>query len=294
MFAKVANRFIKRRSPGQESPTLPEQEPRQVVQVHIAPDLLRWSDFSTPFPSVSMGGYSRFYETHTISEPTESPSPPFRPLLSQLPEPSPSSEIPSQSHLFETPRPSSLPIIREASLESLTPNKPRNLTINTDNTLPHSLKRRQRRLLRTPSIERDYGFRSLLDTAAEVSANVSPMSITAEVEANASPTDIRSTSSSDSHNRSDSNYSEFPLTPSTSFEDEDVGVMLSSEFLDELSLPAPPHYESESGSVMATSPTSPQSYCTVKVPHRRHYEPVESRPISLVSEYCSARSDFGE
>jgi hypothetical protein len=290
MFAKVANRLIRRRSPGQESPTLPEQQPQQVVQVDIAPDLLRWSDFSTPFPSVSMGGYSRFYETYTISEPTDSQSPPLSPFLSQPPSPSLSSEKPSQFHLFETPRPSCLPIIREVSLESLTPKKSRNLTITT---LPHSLKRRQKRLFRTPSIERDFGFHSPLDTSftVKVNANMSPTSITAEVEANASPTDIHSTSSSDSHQRSDS--SEFPLTPSTSFEDENVNVMFSSELLDELSLAAP-HYESESGSVMATSPTSPQSYCTVKVPHHRHYEPVESRPISLVSEHCGARSDFSE
>jgi hypothetical protein len=281
MFAKVARR-VRRRSLG---------SPQEIViQVDVAPELLRWADFSTPFPSVSMGGYIRYYETHTTSEQEEPLR--FCPLLSQQPEPSPSSKIPSKSPLFDSLRrkPECLPVIREVSLESIALKfKPTNLTISTStSTPPRSLKRRQRQLLRTPSIERDFPLgrcQSPSDTASITINND---------RADATPTDTPpsptssnfSSSSRMSHKRSDSNDSEFPITPTTSIEDE----ILSTEFLDKLS--STPHIEFESESAMRSpiSPMSPSSCCTVKI---HPAESVVTRPLSSIS-YSTARSDFSE
>jgi hypothetical protein len=284
MFAKVISR-VRRRSAGQKSSTSPTQPQKAVIQVDIAPELLRWADFSTPFPSVSMGGYSRFYETHThtTSEPTEPLL--FCPLLSQQPDPSPSSEIPPQSLLFDALRPKCLPAIREVSMESLRLNfKPMNLTITTSTTQPRSLKRRQRQLLRTPSIQRDFAlgrYPSSPSVATSITIN--------NVSDDATPPSPRSIFSSDSshssHKRTDSNYSEFPITPATSIEDE---TPLALFLLDKLS-----HIESESESVM-TSPISPSSCRTVKIlPPGHESESVVTRPLSSIS-FSTARSDFSE
>ena len=293
MFAKVANR-VRRRSAGQKILTAPTQSQEAVIQVDVAPELLRWADFSTPFPSVSLGGYSRFYETHATSEPTEPLR--FCPLLSQQPEPSPSSEIPPKSPLFDTLRRRSLPVIQEVSLESLTLNiKSRNLTITTSTTQPHSLKRRQRQLFRTLSFERDFPLGSRCQSPSEGSDT----SITINnVNTDATPTDtppspssIFSSDSLLSRKRSDSNSSEFPITPATSVEDE----ILLQEFLDKLSSPHRIESEPESESVI-TGPISPSSCCTVKILPGHcpsESEPVVTRRLSSIS-YCTARSDFSE
>jgi hypothetical protein len=291
MFAKVARR-VRRRSPGL---------PQEIVIVDVAPELLRWADFSTPFPSVSMGGYNRYYETHTTSEPKEPLR--FCPLLSQQPEPSPSSKIPPKSPLFDSLRRKGLPVIREVSLESIALNfKPRNLTITTSTTTPpRSLKRRQRQLLRTPSVERDFPLDRCQSPSDTTSITIN------NDRADATPTDtppsptssIFSSDSRLSHKRSDSNDSEFPITPTTSIDSIDSeDEILSTEFLDKLSsIPSPPQiefeFESESGSAMKSpiSPMSPSSCCTVKI---HPAESVVTRPLSTISSYSTARSDFSE
>jgi len=249
MLSKVNKRVKRRPAAAQQKST---KLTNQALRVDVAPELLRWSDFSTPFPSVSTGGYSRFYSTRTIPEPTEPLD--FCPLLSQYPEPLPSSEIPPKSPLFATLQRRCLPVIREVSLESLTLTKPRNLTISTSTTPSQSLKRRRRRMLRTPSIERDFVHGR--------GQSLSGASIT--ISAGGSSTDIalspRSTASSDdsqlSHDQSDSNHSEIPITPSTSIDSESDGERFSTGFLsDKLS----PHDESEESAI-----TRPTSFCTAK------------------------------
>ena len=304
MFAKVANRVRRRSAAGQRLSTTVTQSQEAVIQVDIAPELLRWADFSTPFPSVSLGGYSRFYEKQAPSEPMEPPLR-FCPLLSQQPEPSPSSEIPSKSPLFNTLRRKCLPVIREVSLDSLTLNvKPRDLTITTSTTTqPHSLKRRQKQLFRSPSIESDFALSGCqsLSEASETS-----ITINHNVSTDATPTDtppsptssIFSSDSRLSRKRSDSNYSEFPITPATSVEDEIP--LLPTELLDKELSSSTPHIEesgeSESEPVM-TGPISPSSCCTVKILpghcHNNESESAVTRPLSSLS-YCTATSDFGE
>lgn len=280
MFAKVASR-VRRRS----LLTLPTPPQEVGEKVDIAPELLRWADFSTPFPSVSLGGYSRFYETHTTSEPEPLR---FCPLLSQQPEPSPASEIPPKCPLFGTLRRRCLPLIREASLESFTLNsKPKNFTITTITTPPRSLKRRHRQLLRTPSIEHDFGLgrcQTPSDTSITINYVVVDDATPTPSDTPPSPSSIFSSDSRLSHKRSDSNYSEFPITPATSIEDD----MLSTELLDKLSsISSTPDIESES---LMTSPISPTSCCTVKI---LPAESTVTRPLSSIS-YCTARSDFCE
>ena len=238
MFSKVANR-VRRGSIERDLPT-PSPSPteqQQVIQVDIAPALLRWSDFSTPFPSVSVGGYSRFYTTH--SKIPESVEPFHIPLLSQHPAPSPSSEIPLKSLLFNTPKPRCLHTIREVSLESLTIHKPKNLTINTNTSPPiRSLKRRRRRLLRTPSIERDFilvggKWQSPSDTRSIDTSEVSTDASSADVAP--SPCSAFSEDSQLSHDEPfDSNRSGSPITPSTSISGENDGEWFSTEVLERL------------------------------------------------------------
>ncbi|KAF8803375.1 hypothetical protein BYT27DRAFT_7340877 [Phlegmacium glaucopus] len=246
MLSKVTKR-VRQTSVVQLEPTTP------VFRVDIAPDLLRWSDFSTPFPSVSIGGYSRFYTTRTIQEEPLN----LCPLLSQYPEPSPSSEIPPISPLFSTLRRRCPPVIPEVSLESLTLAKPRNLTISTITTPPHSLKRRRRQMFRTPSAEGD-----------SVHGRCQSPSDTITISAGASSTDIvlsphsTASSSSDdsqlSHDRSDSSHSEFPITPSTSIDSE----WDTQKFLTGLVSNKPSsHHESKSAMIR---PINSTSFCTAE------------------------------
>jgi len=264
MFSKVVKR-VRRLSEAQKlassssSPVVQLQQPQDVLRVNVAPELLRFSDFSTPFPSVSVGGYTRFYTTYTmISKSTESLH--FTPLLSQQPEPSPSSETPPKTPLFDTlQRPCLLPMIREVSLESLTLSKPKHLSISTC-TPSHPLKRRRRRLLRTPSIERDFKH---IHGRSQSSSNTSIITVS-EPDADTSSTDIApfpsspvSTDSQLSHERSDS---ECPLTPSTSLDSEgdDHETKCSTElYTDKLER----HHESDS---VTTRPISSISFCTAE------------------------------
>lgn len=247
MLSKVTDQ-VKRRSIQLK---LPKQQRKHQLRVDIPPELVRWSNFSTPFPSVSLGGYTRFYTTHTTPESTESLT--FCPLLSQSPETSSSSEIPSKSPLFANLKRRCLPLIREVSLESLTLNKPRHLTITTGPKPPYSLKRRRRRLLRTPSIERDFiqgRYRSLWDTSTTISELSGGTSSTDIV---LSPHSTSSTESRLSHEPCDSN----PITPSTSIGSENDEEIFSTLF-DKLS---PTHHPNKFESMM-TRPISSISFCT--------------------------------
>ena len=57
----------------------PPQQQQQRQLAPQPPDLRRWSDFENPFPSVSPGGYRRYYETHAR---TPGPGPPPRVIAS--------------------------------------------------------------------------------------------------------------------------------------------------------------------------------------------------------------------
>lgn len=253
MLSQVTHQ-VKRRSTGQKLLKSPKQQwyhqRQRVAPVDIAPELLRWSDFLTPFPSVSPGGYTRYYATHTIPEPMELPN--FCPLLSLHPEPLPSSEM-RQSPLFSTlKRRRCPPVIDEVSPESLTPHTPINLTITTEATPPHRLKRRRKRLFSwAPSMENNIVYQPL-------STSITVIQLGDDTSSTTIPSSTRSINSTDSvvsHEGSDSNHSEFLITPSTSIEGNGTdGGGFPRELLDKVS----PH--SDSGSVM----TRPLSFCSAR------------------------------
>ncbi|KAF8062199.1 hypothetical protein FPV67DRAFT_1672680 [Lyophyllum atratum] len=177
MFATVVSRVRR---------TLRRQKSRHQLQ---PPDLRRWSDFMNPFPHVSPGGYRLYYETHGIPEPKALPthdpasvSTPRRPT----PRPrrqnasSPSSS-PASSSLVQPPLPGvQVPFPPSLPEPSKTPSSRRRDVKNTTRTLStipetstgtqnvripalsntSSLRRRRRRLLRTPSVERDFPSRA--------------------------------------------------------------------------------------------------------------------------------------
>ncbi|KAF8153164.1 hypothetical protein B0H34DRAFT_677349 [Crassisporium funariophilum] len=244
MLSKVTNR-VKKRSAQQT--TLNEQS------LETAPDLVRWSDFANPFKPVSPGGYTKYYQAFTRPESSSSPS--YCPFLSQCPESSSSREAPPpQSPLFFSLPKRRLNVIREASLETMAPKKPRNLTISTNVT---PLRRRRRRLLRTPSIERDFGLspKHLFASDASSSGHSARSSMDT-----ASSHGSRSSSqaSSDSHSsQSDANHSEFPLTPTTSVESGDEHEVFSGGVL----------FKKGSGEIrpeLVERPDSWASYCTAR------------------------------
>ncbi|PPR07830.1 hypothetical protein CVT24_003108 [Panaeolus cyanescens] len=226
MFSKVSRR---RRSSAPELsiPVRPE-----VPTVDVAPALVRWDDFSRPFPPVSPGGYTRYYRTRMTDPNDFSSSPPATPFLSQSPEPSPTRtrpQRPIQSPLFPlslSQQKRCLSIIRESSAESMNLKKPFFLTISTSPPpTPASLRRRKRRLLRTPSIERDFAIQ-----ARQLFGSITPINGWSH-ETGISPLNrsMSQSSSYDSHDSrgyslsspSDSGHAEFPLTPATSVDDEE-------------------------------------------------------------------------
>lgn len=185
--------------------------------VDCAPELLRWSDLSTPFPPVAMGGYRRYYLN---AMPTILEAPSYSPRLSQEPNPYPAREMPPKSPLFSihTPPKRPLTVIHEASMDPMTPRKPRNL----------SLRRQHRRLLRTPSIERDFAVHARHLLASSLSGDETPSSSIDRVRSHRSSYS-HSSAQSDLSNQSESTYSDasnnsnFPITPSTSVDSEDEG-----------------------------------------------------------------------
>ncbi|KAF8902588.1 hypothetical protein CPB84DRAFT_848219 [Gymnopilus junonius] len=219
MLSKVTKRVRRRSIQVSDVTTSTLSETRESVQV--APDLIRWGNFTDPFPLVALGGYRRYYSTKKPSSPT---SPVYSPVLSHCPEPSPSCETPPTTPLFFTSPPKRcLTVIHEVSVESMTPQKPQDLVI----TMPTSLRRRRRTLLRTPSIERDFAVNLRhIFASSNISVNdVSSVEASLSHGSHHSSHSQSSSSSSDSHydaNLSDSsNRSEFPITPSTSVESGD-------------------------------------------------------------------------
>jgi len=226
MLSKVTNRV--RRPSLQDTTTL---APRiQVDVVDCAPDLLRWGDLSSPFPHVAAGGYKKYY-ANSIPEIVETPN--YCPPLSQEPNSYPSREMPPTSLLFFIPPPTTRPltIIHEVSLESITPQKPQSLSIRTDSTT-NSLRRKRRRLLRTPSIERDFCVyaRHLLTssgdettTSSSIDRTLSQRSAHSHSESTHSHSSIQSDLSTQSESMGSecSNYSDVPITPSTSVDSGD-------------------------------------------------------------------------
>ncbi|KAF8065098.1 hypothetical protein FPV67DRAFT_169641 [Lyophyllum atratum] len=177
MFATVVSRVRR---------TLRRQKSRHQLQ---PPDLRRWSDFMNPFPHVSPGGYRLYYETHGMPEPKALPThdpasvssprhPTPRPRRQNASSPS---SCPSSSSIVQ-PAPSGVPVPFPPSLpeSSKTPSSRRQDVKNTTRTLSiipetstgtpnvripalsntSSLRRRRRRLLRTPSVERDFPSRA--------------------------------------------------------------------------------------------------------------------------------------
>ncbi|KDR77211.1 hypothetical protein GALMADRAFT_139223 [Galerina marginata CBS 339.88] len=305
MLSKVTNRVRPRRPSLQFETSTSPPEPKP-ERLHEAPALLRWSSFSDPFPSVALGGYTRYYSkiqpdfTHSFSK-----SPMFCPILSHYPERSPSRETPATSPLFSlTPPPKqrSLTVIHEVSIESISAKKPRNLsvTISTSPSAstsksatsltrsPTSLRRRRRQLLRTPSIERDFGInsrhlfgsRSLSvsanhnsDDSSSMDANT-PLSISLSLSTSTSTSMSTSVShgysrSSDSHSsQSDSSHShqsEYPITPSTSVDSGEEGDVFAGTYLEKgwIQRALEPESESELVGVLRR-PDSRTSFSTAK------------------------------
>jgi len=234
MLSKVSNRV---RRPSLQDTTIHTTR-IQLDVVNRAPDLLRWGDFSSPFPHVTAGGYKKYYDG-SIPEIADTPN--YCPRLSQEPDPYPSRGMPSTSLLFISPPTStrSVTIIHEVSVEPMTPQKPQNLTIKTNTAIGGSLRRTRRRLLRTPSIERDFAVlaRQFListpsgddtTTISSIDRTLSQRSAYSHSESSHSHSSVQSdlSSHSESMGSEGSNQSDFPITPSTSVDSGDEGYVL--------------------------------------------------------------------
>jgi len=73
-----------------------QQQQQQQQLAPQPPDLRRWSDFENPFPSVSPGGYRRYYQTHAGPGPS--------PRVSIAPAPAVSSSSADPGELAKRPR----------------------------------------------------------------------------------------------------------------------------------------------------------------------------------------------
>lgn len=148
---------------------------RSKARIQQPPDLRRFSDFENPFPRVSPGGYTKYYEEHGVPKPRPLPAgtlasassstivisaPKPRVLPSTLSIPTPPSQSSPSSSSYSQSSPSlisasrkgrrTLSIIREGSASSIA-SSPSMHMLNLSNT--PSLRRRRARLLRTPSVE---------------------------------------------------------------------------------------------------------------------------------------------
>jgi hypothetical protein len=193
----------------------PLQPENQRPKRTLPPDLTRWSDFEDPFPSVSVGGYIRYYRSrsNSVKEPSHIPTPslcctppssqsdavvPTAPLF-----PSCSSAASSTKHMEK------LVVVPQAevSSETLSPaiNRASPACASSPTTLPrvNSLRRKRRRLLRTPSIERDFAVSARQLFASHISLSLSTSSSDPHYPASHSPSSVDSNSSGD----------ESPLTP---------------------------------------------------------------------------------
>ncbi|KAF8180120.1 hypothetical protein BJ912DRAFT_1062609 [Pholiota molesta] len=226
MLSKVSKR-VRRRS--EQDYVASPIESRTTV-VDRAPDLVRWCDFTTPFPTVTLGGYARYY-TYAGVVPKVAEAPEYCPALSQDPNRSSPRDIPPKSSLFlpSNPPARSLGIIRESSAESMISRRPPALTVSTN--MPHnSLRRQRRRILRTPSIERDFAVHARQFFAS--SASLNETSESADLASSSHYSDhshssgshtgsAHSDSAHSESNHSSYTHSEAPLTPSTSVDSAD-------------------------------------------------------------------------
>lgn len=218
MLAKVSKR-VRRRSIQEFSSSSREQ---WTNVVDTPPDLVRWCDFTDPFPLVAPGGYARYY---AAVGPKIAEAPHYCPLLSQCSDNLSVCEMPRQTPLFAQPPTRSLGTILEASMESMNYKHPISLTISTGT--PTSLRRQHRRLLRTPSIERDfavYGRHFLSSTTSRIGSGAIPSGSHSSTHIHSPSAHSRSTSSDSTHsesNHTDSAHSEYPVTPSTSIDSDD-------------------------------------------------------------------------
>ncbi|KJA25316.1 hypothetical protein HYPSUDRAFT_37814 [Hypholoma sublateritium FD-334 SS-4] len=238
MLAKVSKR-VRRRSIQEFSTSSREQ---WTTVVNTPPDLVRWCDFADPFPLIAPGGYARYYAS---VGPKIAEAPHYCPLLSQCSDNLSVRETPRQTPLFPQPPARTLGTIREASVESMTPKRPISLTVST--SAPTSLRRQHRRLLRTPSIERDfavYGRHFLSSTASRTGAGATPPGSHSSAHLDSPTAHSRSASSDSAHSESiytDSAHSEYPVTPSTSIDSDDefgdnmfARVLYKDDGMDEL------------------------------------------------------------
>lgn len=235
MLAKVSKR-VRRRSIQECSTSSREQ---WTTVVDTPPDLVRWCDFADPFPLIAPGGYARYYAS---VGPKIAEAPHYCPLLSQCSDSNLSvRETPRQVPLFSQPPARTLGTIREASMESMTPKRPMSLTVST--SAPTSLRRQHRRLLRTPSIERDfavYGHHFLSSTGL----GATPPGSHSSAHLHSPSAHSRSASSDSAHsesNHTESAHSEYPVTPSTSVDSDDefgdnmfARVLYKHDCMDEL------------------------------------------------------------
>ncbi|KAF9485700.1 hypothetical protein BDN70DRAFT_871023 [Pholiota conissans] len=218
MLSKISKRSRRR---SEQVYVASVNEPSSLV-VDRPPDLLQWCDLNTPFPSVALGGYTRYY-LHAGLLPKTTETPGYCPALSQDPYKTSLIDIPPKSSLFPTssdasPRP--LAIIHESSMESVHPRRPPALTVSAMTT-PNSLRHKRRRLLRTPSIERDFAVHGRQFFSSSISVNEVSLSSPSSQSAHSHSS---SSAHSDSTHSDSSDFSfghmEFPLSPSTSIESE--------------------------------------------------------------------------
>lgn len=181
-FAKVYNAKI-RRSSSQDSPPLSNRTGLNTQEIppqlcHLTGDAL-----DVPFPPIALGGYIKYYRTHSgpgeRRKTVRSPSPSrnvrndlqddktkrrassgsilFRPFLSHVPKPSPSNEIPPTSQLFGTrtkissPIPSSYPQVPKKRYLSIIPEASREtIRVDLDDSAIFTSKPRKPRVVSSP------------------------------------------------------------------------------------------------------------------------------------------------
>lgn len=184
----------KRRGSAVAVPCSPPPQPEiQRPKRTLPPDLQRWSDFEDPFPSVSVGGYIRYYRSRANS--VKEPSHISIPSLCCAPPPSSLSDsavvVPtaplfpscsSSAASSPTKHMEKLADIAEAkvSSETLSPAITRASPACNSSPPPlprvNSLRRKRRRLLRTPSIERDFAVSARQLFASHISLSLSTSS----------------------------------------------------------------------------------------------------------------------
>lgn len=188
----------------------------------VAPDLRRFSDFMNPFPSVSPGGYTKYYQAKAKADPGSSQFalPPLCELNQRPPAPRRPPAI-QTSGLATKHRSSRKVTSGSKTLESIpeSASDPHSAHSHEgrgqDDGPQGSLRRRKRRVLRTPSVERDFAQHALLDVHPTLGRAASTSSQSSSSTSAHSPSHSSSCdASTDSHSSNQSSpSSEFPRTP---------------------------------------------------------------------------------